>query len=418
MNFNEETAKTFLKYHGRFTGQRVARSREPFIGLELENEYNKALTDDAYGTVNNLGFRVEKDGSLRGHGYELISNPDVLPNLIQHTQELFKYLKAKNYRLSNSHRTSTHVHLNFSDYNVEEIMTFACLYWIFEPILFELAADDRKANIFCNPTSYTRQKIMEMLRNGVNPLYELNNPHTFKYSSLNFACYGHIGTLETRLFNGTDNPADIEMWLRVLVDLKESALKYKTLMDVKIAFEEKDSREFLMMTFPHSSHYLFDTLRKKRLDAREMMHRGYMNTLAFYSTTTLFQEARDFLANVDEAMARRLAQLKNLLQLNAPLAEEMFADLRFGGVFVPQELELDPAPVVAAPPRWAADLGAAQRVVRPRNLAELRGGPVDGIINDLVEPLEEEPPVLWDNIDEPPDHPFEEEEHLPDDEER
>lgn len=133
-------------------------------------------------------------------------------------EELFEQIK-QNAVLTDSHRTSTHVHMNFQHMNVNQVFLFLTLYYIFEECYFKAFAPERWGNQFCLSASQAGGIIENHIKNLQSGKFYKGMQTSEKYAAMNFASLSYHGTLEARLMGGCKDPQVFFKWLDVLLEL-------------------------------------------------------------------------------------------------------------------------------------------------------------------------------------------------------
>lgn len=189
---------------------------------------------------------------------------------------LTSQLKNCGSTLSQSHRTSVHVHVNVQPLTMKQIYQFIGLYLIFEETLIEFAGPERVGNLFClsaKQAEYFAHILedcadREDFRNFFNEEY--------RYSSCNLASVGKLGSLEFRALRGTVDQKLIQAWVDTLLLIKDKALEYDNPRAIvedfmnsraeaflhKIFYERPDLREMIFGDCPQSvTKSMWDGLR-------------------------------------------------------------------------------------------------------------------------------------------------------------
>lgn len=156
------------------------------------------------------GFFIEKDGSLRGNGYEYISIPFTKVALLEKFKELHSRLEFIKGEDPFSPRTSTHVHVNCAFLGFKEVRTIVLLYALFEEFFFMMVKPIRRDNIHCVPLTETH--LPNLYRRGLDGMVD----RWHKYTALNIKPLREIGTIEFRHLHGTGDVAELSRWLDVL----------------------------------------------------------------------------------------------------------------------------------------------------------------------------------------------------------
>jgi len=186
------------------------------FGLELELEgRNVGLADVATG-----GWRRQMDGSLRGESIEYTTvGAKSFTDNVKLITNLFKKFDENKVKFNNSIRTSTHVHLNFSDRPVKSAINFFTLFTMLEEILQYYSGEDRKGNLFCISTREA-EGIVEILVDAIakGNLFEFAGDR-FKYSACNLSTLFKFGTVEVRTMRGANSAEQVISWLSILNDM-------------------------------------------------------------------------------------------------------------------------------------------------------------------------------------------------------
>lgn len=206
--------------------------------VEIEAEFKEPLIHfPSY-------FAVTHDHSLRGHGLEFISQgPKELPEVINDVQKLLgeDYFQA-NY--INSSRTSTHVHVNVCNWTHEQLVQFLLTYYIVEPLIGEIAGDNRKSNLFCL-RMWDAENIVSLLKDILdqkwNRVCSERTFNTYKYSALNVASIGRLGSVEFRQMRGTNDASHVVQWLQCIDRIVYFSHSFKSVDDLWDSFTKSNS---------------------------------------------------------------------------------------------------------------------------------------------------------------------------------
>ncbi len=202
-----------------------------YVGAELEVEgYNLP-----YDSINHY-WKVTGDDSLRvptggnGAAYEYILKKPVSPEHFK--EKVFPYLSNKlnegDSQTEFSMRCSTHIHIGVHELYLYQVFLYVGLYNIFEDLFWPLCGRRREGYLFCvsNGVSEKLSEIMAFLaRTG--RLHSAFPSDSLKYSSVNLRTMKHLGTVEFRAMEGTDDKERIATWVDILVSLRNYAASIK-----------------------------------------------------------------------------------------------------------------------------------------------------------------------------------------------
>lgn len=214
----------------RVTGVPVVEGK--VFGLELELEgHNVALND-----VATRGWRRNHDGSLRGGPGNAIEYTTQGSKSFEDTQKLvtnlFKKFKEHKIKFNDSIRTSTHVHLNFSDKPIKQAFNFFILFTMLEEVLQHYSGEDRKGNLFCISTREA-EGIMGVLASAVARCdFSGFAGDRYKYSACNLSCLYKFGTVEVRTMRGAVSADQVNTWVSILNDMYEYSLNMVSPVDL------------------------------------------------------------------------------------------------------------------------------------------------------------------------------------------
>lgn len=237
------------------------------FGLELELEgRNVALHDIAV-----KGWCRQQDGSLRGESIEYTTRGSKLVKEVKKSVvDLFDKFKENGVKFNDSIRTSTHVHLNFSDKTVKQMINFFTLFTLLEEVLQYHSGEDRRGNLFC-VTTREAEGIIGVLSSAVRQgTLKSFGADRYKYAACNLSTLFKFGTVEVRTMRGAVSAEQVNTWVDILNDMYEYALNtMKSPMSLITTLSHKgaaalmheifspDSFQALMKTFPpvHTLHY-------------------------------------------------------------------------------------------------------------------------------------------------------------------
>lgn len=231
-----------------FRGSMHGSKQDGEIGLEIEAEGMNLFTTPISWWV------THPDGSLRAvkdHPpieYVLrkpVSREDV-PKALSY---LTKKLKESGSSIVESHRTSVHVHVNCQDLTIKQIYQYWCMYTIFEEMLVDFSGPDRPGNLFCLSTKQAEYAVncleQAIQTENFNEVFSDN----LRYTSCNTASLGKFGSLEFRSMRGTVDQGLIQVWVDLLVLLRDKALDYPCPRSIVEDYTRLGPDAFLMKTF-------------------------------------------------------------------------------------------------------------------------------------------------------------------------
>lgn len=241
------------------------------IGIEIEVEGRNL---PPLGMLENKWWGVHADGSLRGGLEYTLVNPikkaDVNEVL---TFLLDKEFKAPGVRVDHSPRTSVHIHHNRLGWRVQEIYTYACLYFIFENLLVRYAGNDRIGNMYCLGASDAEYLPMTLIQTLLNKTYLTGvGNEEIRYSGLNFASIFKFGSTEVRLLRGTVEKAIITDWIDVLECLNIWAQKINDPKELWGMYSGMSKKEFLKRIFAGQELFIEFCLELNNYES--LMHNG------------------------------------------------------------------------------------------------------------------------------------------------
>lgn len=267
----------FRPISGLFRRSSFSKSpKTSVIGLEFENEFKTS-----FDLPQIPGWRMHGENSLRDFGFEyVLSPPQKLELAKKMTEELFELIDAAKgkRKMSNSIRTSTHVHFDVTRYTWLDLMNFASTYWILEGLLGHFCGDSRQGNLFClrlKDAMHTQQSIISAIHNK-NPWSFDVSTESYRYASLNFAAVPKFGSLEFRLMRGVSSAKPALQWIDTLESIKQFALKFKNPGELNTFFiDECDASEFPKAVLGENWEFIKDTLPKS-IDITETVRDNYL----------------------------------------------------------------------------------------------------------------------------------------------
>lgn len=210
----------------------VREVRGAVVGLELEIEGTNLPHRIDDGKV----WQVKPDGSLRGGLEYVFTAPLGSVNTKAALDQIQAAMEASGANLTYSYRTSTHVHVNVSNLEVEVVKAMVALFTLFEDEYINFCARTRKSNRFCLGVK-DADGVVDNLRKF---FIEARVPDEGrgKYSAINLCTLARFGTLEFRTLEGTNDWNRVFTWVRALLALRKAAKDIETLEAVVNASTE------------------------------------------------------------------------------------------------------------------------------------------------------------------------------------
>lgn len=203
----------------------VKETKGNLFGIELELEGRNVGLQD----VATRGWERHHEGSLRGESIEYsTAGARTFEDSQKLVSDLFNKFKENNVVFNNSIRTSTHVHLNFSDKPLKQAINFFALFTLFEEVLQNYSGEDRKGNLFCMSTRDAEAIVgilADALSKGTLGVFAGDR---YKYGACNLSCLYKFGTLEVRTMQGASSAEQVNRWLSILNDLYLYSLKMES----------------------------------------------------------------------------------------------------------------------------------------------------------------------------------------------
>jgi hypothetical protein len=149
-------------------------------------------------------WNVTDDGSLRDNGVEWVTYPLYREYIDYALWEIEREFTAQP-QMTFSHRCSIHVHVNVSEFTVNQLYALIALYALYEKSLFEFVDPIRKGNSFCYPIV------------GTNSLF--NWDMNTKYCAFNWTPIKKQLTVEYRHLEGTKDWKKVRRWIALVTKL-------------------------------------------------------------------------------------------------------------------------------------------------------------------------------------------------------
>lgn len=194
-------------------------SRWPdLFGLEFELENVENAQNLPY-------WQIKEDNSLR-NGIEYVLDRPYAGATLELALDAFYGAKLIT---KNTARTSTHIHVNVSDCDVDVIRSMIVIMYTIEDALFNVVGEGRKWSGYAMALSEMDPlRLRRAFRDDREDILLSFNPgrNQERYYGFNFMC-GRHGTVEFRYFPGGPHRKELESWIDLVHYVKQAALKQK-----------------------------------------------------------------------------------------------------------------------------------------------------------------------------------------------
>lgn len=203
----------------------------PALGIEIEVE-------NARVPENDMRFwNVTSDGSLRNNGIEFISRGPIKFDDIE--AAILEYVEAVDVtdaEFTHGIRTSVHVHTNVGFMSKRQFNHLIKLYIATEHALFALYGEDRMFSPYCVPmfdASHALAMLNDLMANDFGRVRM--GGRDFKYCALGLCRLYDLGTLEFRMFTGTNDADQLLAYATAVMDLTQAARAKQVNIEAKAA---------------------------------------------------------------------------------------------------------------------------------------------------------------------------------------
>lgn len=209
--------------------------KEGEVGIEIEME--------GTGLFFNIDFwKCVREGSLRGDSTEYVLKTPCMRNQYKPLLVALhkKLTTTKDCKPAPSPRCGIHVHLNAQELTHQQVITWACLYLIFEHLLIKWCGEDREGNLFCL-RSDDADYILDMIIGSLaTKTFSHIGRDQIRYASINFEALWKYGSLEFRALPTTkDFVLPVCTWIDVLLAIKDASMGFKGPGDIIAQFSMK-----------------------------------------------------------------------------------------------------------------------------------------------------------------------------------
>jgi hypothetical protein len=213
------------------------------IGLEIECEGNKFNKNDA---ALPKAWCYHQDGSLRGadNAEYVLRQPVKFSEVPKVLSDLWADMAKNGTVLSQSMRTSVHVHLNCQSFHLNRLASFGAIYFACEEILTEWCGDHRVGNLFCLRAK-DAPSIISQLRGYIKMDGRWAWSDGLHYAGLNLSALAKFGSLEIRTLRGVTDPSIIQDWVGILQRIYTLSAEYPDPREIIGMFSAEGPLEFL-----------------------------------------------------------------------------------------------------------------------------------------------------------------------------
>lgn len=194
------------------------------VGLEIEVEGVNLLHDGEAPTY----WQYHQDGSLRGaeNAEYVLTKPLPFDKVPLALKSLWTAFKKKKSVISDSNRTSVHVHLNVQDFHLNRLTAFLAMYFALEEPLTEWCGETRVGNLFCL-RAIDAPAIVAWTKRFIRMDGQGTIPDTLHYAALNVNALKKFGSIEIRTLRGVSDPVIIHQWVGILQRMYELSADFK-----------------------------------------------------------------------------------------------------------------------------------------------------------------------------------------------
>lgn len=262
---------------GHFFGDRGAQAGD--IGIELEAE-------GYISNINSLYWYTESDGSLRNGGREYVLRGPLAYSQVAKALANWTNL-TKEFRFTDTHRTSCHVHINVRDLTIRQIYAIIGGYYLLDQVLTETCDISRHGNLFCLDFSSTPMmahfvnKDLQERKYGI--LFNVATSR-LRYGALNLNALGKFGSLEFRQKEGIYQEKEIQEWVDTLYQMVHTLADFGDPKEVLKFFYASSLEEFV----DHVVKTSYNTSIKQVPDWEYKMRKGSIHLISLCKSVDIW----------------------------------------------------------------------------------------------------------------------------------
>ena len=200
------------------------RKAQGQVGIEVEvegNWFRKGGESDDEEECDNGNLPdywcYHHDGSLRGedNAEYVLRRPIPFDKVGEAVDSLWQMFKEDNTVLTESNRTSVHVHLNIQQFHLNRLCSLLALYLSVEEVLTAWCGESRVGNLFCLRTK-DAPAILSRMREYFRENGEVRFSDGMHYAGINPQAIHKLGSVEIRTLRGATEPELIKKWVAIL----------------------------------------------------------------------------------------------------------------------------------------------------------------------------------------------------------
>lgn len=219
----------------------VKRTIGAVVGVELEVEGENLPTEnDCEGS----SWKAVRDGSLRNGMEYIFRTPMGSVKTKEALEEITRIFEKCKTKPTYGFRTSSHVHLNVANLQVEEVKVIILMYYLFEDLYLQFCSKTRQGNRFALSMKDADGIVTQVTRFTTSNTTPPDN--NGKYSALNMCSLARYGTLEFRSLEGTNDYVKLYTWIRAIMALRKAGKDIGTIANLRT----KSANELITLMFP------------------------------------------------------------------------------------------------------------------------------------------------------------------------
>jgi hypothetical protein len=202
---------------------------DQFLGVEHEVE-GAAPSSYRNTPLTAAGWVFHQDGSLRNNGAEFVFNGGVPGGTALQRLTAFEEEYTRR-RWTSSFRTSTHVHIGFTNEggyadgipadNMLRAQSFLKAYYVLEPAFFAFAGEDRQNSGYCEPFDRSVSDFLKIVSaKDVQSMHRAVE-NSSRYYGCNPKSLSKHGTIEFRHMPLTPSVTRLSAWINLILRLKK-----------------------------------------------------------------------------------------------------------------------------------------------------------------------------------------------------